>query len=133
MGNKSDYSLLGFSCETARRELQKYSKKKGFRLIVIKDAHRIFESFQNIIQNKPGEYKENRKEIIEYILDYVHQNSIPIEEKREFPKRIVKVNNLLEGIVKGDKIQGQEIQEGIKFLEDIRDWCKEKVSSKSFY
>jgi len=31
MGNKSDYSLLGFSCETARRELQKYSEKKGFR------------------------------------------------------------------------------------------------------
>jgi len=40
---------------------------------------------------------------------------------------------LLEGIVQGEKVQNQEIQEGIKFLDEILDWCKEKVSSKSFY
>ncbi len=132
MENKSDYSLLGFSCETARKELQKYSKNKGFRIVVIKDAHKISESFQNIIQNKPNEY-ENQKGITEYILDYAHQNSISVEEKRKFPDKIFRLNNLLEGIVQGDKVQNQDIQEGIKFLEEIRDWCKEKVSSQSFY
>ena len=132
MENRGNYSLLGFSCETARKELQRYLDKKGIRLLVIKDAYEIAKGFKNIIQTKSAsDYEknfENRKEVMEYILDYMKQDSIPIEERREFPDRIINLNNLLEGIVNGGEIPEQGIKEGIIFLEEVRDWCKEKVS-----